>query len=157
MLYLTVFLKLLIFLVSSSNKSQARQEYTYIPDSACRRDPPPSSSPGSFSLWGFLTAGIVASTVVGNIISSINSNNNNNNNNDNNNQINNNNVNMNMNDGQNSNMNTNMIIPGRRKRDLRHGNDIDFDDDTKTSGPNSLKNCALYVLCRALHDENNKG
>jgi len=38
----------------------------------------------SFSVWGFMTAAVVASTVAANIVNNANNNNNNNNNNDNN-------------------------------------------------------------------------
>jgi len=66
-----------------------------------------SSSGGGFNLWSFMTAGVVAATVVGNIVDNVNDNNNNNNNN--NNQDNQNSNNMNINNNDNMNMNMNML------------------------------------------------
>ena len=61
------------------------------------------------SVWGYLTAGVVAANVVANLVNNANENNNNNNNNDN--QDNTNNNNMNIGNSVNSNMNMNIIIP----------------------------------------------
>ena len=69
--------------------------------------PSTSSSGGGFNLWSFMTAGVVAATVVGNIVDNVNDNNNNNNNN--NNQDNQNSNNMNFNNNDNMNMNMNML------------------------------------------------
>ena len=69
--------------------------------------PSKSSSGGGFNLWSFMTAGVVAATVVGNIVDNVNDNNNNNNNN--NNQDNQNSNNMNFNNNDNMNMNENML------------------------------------------------
>ena len=69
--------------------------------------PSTSSSGGGFNLWSFMTAGVVAATVVGNIVDNVNDNNNNNNNN--NNQDNQNSNNMNINNNDNMNMNMNML------------------------------------------------
>ena len=69
--------------------------------------PSTSSSGGSFNLWSFMTAGVIAATVVGNIVDNVNDNNNNNNNN--NNQDNQNSNNMNINNNDNMNMNMNML------------------------------------------------
>ena len=66
-----------------------------------------SSAGGGFNLWSFMTAGVVAATVVGNIVDNVNDNNNNNNNN--NNQDNQNSNNMNINNNDNMNMNDNML------------------------------------------------
>ena len=64
---------------------------------------------GGTSVWGYLTAGVVAANVVANLANNVNSNNNNNNNN--NNLDNSNNNNMNIGNSANSNMNMNIIIP----------------------------------------------
>ena len=64
---------------------------------------------GGTSVWGYLTAGVVAANVVANLVNNANENNNNNNNNDN--QDNTNNNNMNIGNSVNSNMNMNIIIP----------------------------------------------
>ena len=76
----------------------------------------PSPSPGGgggggggTSVWGYLTAGVVAANVVANLVNNANQNNNNNNNN--NNQDSSNNNNMNVGNSANSNMNMNIIIP----------------------------------------------
>jgi len=69
--------------------------------------PSTSSAGGGFNLWSFMTAGVVAATVVGNIVDNVNDNNNNNNNN--NNQDNQNSNNMNINNNDNMNMNMNML------------------------------------------------
>ena len=75
----------------------------------------PSPSPGGgggggggTSVWGYLTAGVVAANVVANLVNNANQNNNNNNNN---NQDSSNNNNMNVGNSANSNMNMNIIIP----------------------------------------------
>merc|ERR1719433_110326 len=68
--------------------------------------PSTSSSGGGFNLWSFMTAGVVAATVVGNIVDNVNDNNNNNNNNNLDNQNSNN---MNFNNNDNMNMNMNML------------------------------------------------
>ena len=39
---------------------------------------PPTNNGGSFSIWSYMTAGIIASTVAANLVSNSNSNNNNN-------------------------------------------------------------------------------
>ena len=64
--------------------------------------PSPSQQAGSMSIWSYMTAAIVATTVAANPANNVNSNNNNNNNN--NNEDNQNNNNMNMNAGDNSNV-----------------------------------------------------
>ena len=46
--------------------------------------PTPASGSSSFSVFGFMTAAVVASTVAANLVNNVNNNNNNNNNNDNN-------------------------------------------------------------------------
>ena len=74
-----------------------------------------SGGGGGSSVWGYLTAAVVATNVVANIVNNANENNNNNNNN--NNQDNTNNNNMNIGNSANSNMNMNIVIPvpgGRR-------------------------------------------
>jgi hypothetical protein len=96
-----------------------KMKYQYMPIDAapllCPNPhvPSPAASPGSMSIWSYMTAAIVASTVAANLVNNVNSNNNNNNNN--NNQDNQNNNNMNMNAAENSNMNMNMIMPGGRR------------------------------------------
>jgi hypothetical protein len=93
-------------------------KYEYMPKEAapllCPNPnvPAPSNQGGSFSIWGYMTAAVVASTVAANIVNNVNSNNNNNNNNNNEDNQNNNNYNMNL--DENSNMNMNMIMPGGR-------------------------------------------
>ena len=64
------------------------------------------------SVWGYLTAGVVAANVAANLANNANQNNNNNNNN--NNQDNTNNNNMNLGNSMNNIMNMNMLLPGRR-------------------------------------------
>ena len=78
-----------------------------------------SGGGGGTSVWGYLTAGVVAANVVANLVNSANQNNNNNNNN--NNQDSSNNNNMNVGNSANSNMNMNIIIPvpGGRAADAR--------------------------------------
>ena len=63
------------------------------------------------SVWGYLTAGVVAANVAANLVNNANENNNNNNNN--NNQDNTNNNNMNIGNSANNNANMNMLLPGR--------------------------------------------
>ena len=59
-------------------------KYEYMPADAAPLlcpDPqfsPPASNGGSFSIWSYMTAAIVASTVAANLVSNSNSNNNNN-------------------------------------------------------------------------------
>lgn len=126
----------------------AKTDYTYLPQSSCISKPdPPSTKSNNFSLWGFLTAGIVMSSVVGNLISNVNNDNNNNNNN--NNQISNNNRNENSNAGENSNMNTNMIIPGRRREFQNQFTRSVLNEDMKIY----LKNCSRYLICKYLTSE----
>ena len=142
--------KVILLMTIYPNLSNGKTQYTYLPQSACDESDstaPSTGSSNSFSLWGFLTAGIVMSSVIGNIINNVNSNNNNNNNN--NNQISNNNRNDNINNGENSNVNTNMIIPGRKR---------EFSGDVMMTGlkniyENTLKGCIKYVLRNFLRDE----
>ena len=84
---------------------------------------------GGSSIWGYLTAGIVATTVAANIVNNANENNNNNNNN--NNQDNTNSNNMNIGNSVNNNMNMNLLIPGRRA--------FTADQDIQTTRNNQLK------------------
>ena len=77
-----------------------------------------SGGGGGTSVWGYLTAGVVAANVVANLANNANQNNNNNNNN---NQDSSNNNNMNVGNSANSNMNMNIIlpVPGGRAADAR--------------------------------------
>ena len=90
---------------------------------------PISPGGGGSSIWGYLTAGIVATTVAANIVNNANENNNNNNNN--NNQDNTNSNNMNIGNSVNNNMNMNLLIPGRRA--------FTADQDIQTTSNNQLK------------------
>ena len=122
-------------------------DYSYLPKKAC--EPRPESSQinsKDFSLWGFLTAGVVISSVVGNLVSNINNNNNNNNNN--NKQVSNNNRNDNFNSGENSNMNTNMIVPGRRRS--FQGDGGYFSGKYYSS---KYKSCVSLLLCKYLETQ----
>merc|ERR1712241_416153 len=68
--------------------------------------PIPSQQGGSMSIWSYMTAAIVATTVASNMVNNVNSNNNLDNQNINN---------INMNAGENSNMNMNLIMPGGKR------------------------------------------
>ena len=119
----------------------ASGDYSYLPKKAC--EPRPESSQinsKDFSLWGFLTAGVVISSVVGNLVSNINNNNNN--------QVSNNNRNDNLNSGENSNMNTNMIVPGRRRAFQNYS--VSFSG--KDYG-HKYKNCVSFLLCKFLENQ----
>ena len=101
---------------------------------------------GGNSVWGYLTAAVVAANVVANIVNNVNANNNNNNNN--NNQDSTNNNNMNIGNSANSNSNMNIIIPvpgGRRSlQQLQSGNNTE------------MSSLLHSLLCSTLAQNNNK-
>jgi len=113
---------LLVFPYDTFGKSKYKKKkkpkvtYQYVPDDyeaptvVCTKPSKPSGGGGS-SVWGYMTAAVVATTVAANIVNNANENNNNNNNN--NNEDNKNNNNQNVNSDMNSNMNVNMVAPGR--------------------------------------------
>jgi len=116
-------------------------KYEYLPQDykdpktvICTKPQPPSKGGGGSSIWGYLTAGIVATTVAANIVNNANENNNNNNNN--NNQDNTNSNNMNIGNSDNNNMNMNLLIPGRRS----------FPTESSQTNDN-IQNKTLGVLC----------
>ena len=100
---------------------------------------------GGNSVWGYLTAAVVAANVVANIVNNVNANNNNNNNN---NQDSTNNNNMNIGNSANSNSNMNIIIPvpgGRRSlQQLQSGNNTE------------MSSLLHSLLCSTLAQNNNK-
>ena len=119
----------------------ASGDYSYLPKKAC--EPRPESSQinsKDFSLWGFLTAGVVISSVVGNLVSNINNNNNN--------QVSNNNRNDNLNSGENSNMNMNMIVPGRRGSFHVDGGYL-----SGKCYSSKYKSCVSLLLCKYLETQ----
>ena len=95
------------------------QDYKAPETVVCPSPSPGGGGGGGTSVWGYLTAGVVAANVVANLVNSANQNNNNNNNN--NNQDSSNNNNMNVGNSANSNMNMNIIlpVPGGRAADAR--------------------------------------
>ena len=118
-------MKILLIIIFSTNlqalsnkykRKKIKIEYEYQPQGykdpetvVCQSSSPGSGSGGGTSVWGYLTAGVVAANVVANLVNNANENNNNNNNNDN--QDNTNNNNQNIGNSANTNMNMNIIIP----------------------------------------------
>ena len=94
------------------------QDYKAPETVVCPSPSPGGGGGGGTSVWGYLTAGVVAANVVANLVNNANQNNNNNNNN---NQDSSNNNNMNVGNSANSNMNMNIVIPvpGGRAADAR--------------------------------------
>ena len=104
---------------------------------------------GGTSVWGYLTAGVVAANVVANLVANANENNNNNNNNDN--QDNTNNNNMNIGNSANSNMNMNILIPvpgGRRS--------LESHESVNTTNITSFSRLTESLLCLLFSDESDK-
>ena len=92
------------------------QDYKAPETVVCPSPSPGGGGGGGTSVWGYLTAGVVAANVVANLVNNANQNNNNNNNNNNQDSSNNNNMNINNND--NSNMNMNMVSMAMGGRQL---------------------------------------
>merc|ERR1712106_190489 len=100
-------------------RKKIKIEYEYLPQDykdpatvICTKPTKPSKGGSGTSVWGYLTAGVVAANVAANLVNNANENNNNNNNN--NNQDNTNNNNMNVGNSANMNTNMNMLLPGKR-------------------------------------------
>ena len=168
LLFILTFLVLLIHSSKKYTRKKAKIVYEYLPQVILKycnpgerfnfqdyKDPEtlvcqsPSSGSngggGGSSVWGYLTAAVVATNVVANIVNNANENNNNNNNN-NNNQDNTNNNNMNIGNSANSNMNMNMVIPvpgGRRS--------FEKSERGNTTEMSSLLN---YLFCSLLSPQN---